>query len=155
MTKLRPYKMSIAIGLSISISFLLLGSTWSVSAQEQTQPLLRQISDVNITLPKNDNRLTVTPSSLNHLFKQVENSVVQITSQISQGVPNAFSPQTPNATALGSGFIYDKVGHTVTNAHVVEDANIVDVTFPNGDRYTAKVVGMDPYGRSRFTNLRK
>ena len=147
MTKLRLYKMSIAVGLSISISFLiLLGSTWSVLAQKQTQPILHQIGDVNITLSKNDNRLAVTPSSLNHLFKQVENSVVQITSQIPQGIPNGFSPQTPNATALGSGFIYDKVGHIVTNAHLVEDANIVDVTFPNGDRYTAKVIGTDPYG---------
>jgi S1-C subfamily serine protease len=34
----------------------------------------------------------------------------------------------------------------VTNAHVVTDAKIVDVTFPNGNRYTAKVVGTDPYG---------
>ena len=29
----------------------------------------------------------------------------------------------------GSGFVYDKQGHIVTNGHVVGDANVVDVTF--------------------------
>ena len=49
--------------------------------------------------------------------------------------PNTLNPQTPNATALGSGFVYDKQGHIITNGHVVGDAKIVDVTFVNGNRY--------------------
>ncbi|MFL6363616.1 MAG: S1C family serine protease [Nitrososphaeraceae archaeon] len=53
--------------------------------------------------------------------------------------------QTRNATALGSGFLYDKQGHIITNAHVVGEAKIVDVTFVDGSRYTAKVVGTDIY----------
>jgi S1-C subfamily serine protease len=70
---------------------------------------------------------------LSTIFKQVENSVVQITSKIS------------NTTTLGSGFLYDKQGHIVTNNHVVGDAKIVDVTFVNGNRYTAIVIASDPY----------
>lgn len=148
MTKLLLYTMPILVGLSFSILLLILpsDSVWSISAQKQTQPHLQEMRYVNTTLPKNDNSLTATSSSLDNLFNQVENSVVQITTTIPQGASNVFSPQTPNATALGSGFIYDKLGHIVTNAHVVEDANFVDVTFPNGNRYTAKVVGTDPYG---------
>jgi S1-C subfamily serine protease len=46
---------------------------------------------------------------------------------------------------LGSGFEYDNQGHIVTNNHVVGDAKIVDVTFVNGNRYTAKVIGIDVY----------
>ena len=46
---------------------------------------------------------------------------------------------------LGSGFVYDKQGHVVTNGHVVGDAKIVDVTFVDGNRYTAKVVASDIY----------
>jgi S1-C subfamily serine protease len=82
----------------------------------------------------------------NTIFKQVENSVVQITSKVPP-IPsnNPQNPQAPNATALGSGFVYDKLGRIITNNHVVGDAKIVDVTFVDGNRYTAKVVGSDIY----------
>ena len=46
---------------------------------------------------------------------------------------------------LGSGFVYDKQGHIVTNGHVVGDAKVVYVTFPDGNRYTAKVIASDIY----------
>jgi S1-C subfamily serine protease len=86
-----------------------------------------------------------SPSPLNTIFKQVENSVVQITSKI----PTPSNPQNPqapnNATALGSGFVYDKLGRIITNNHVVGNAKIVDVTFVDGNRYTAKVIGSDIY----------
>jgi S1-C subfamily serine protease len=48
-------------------------------------------------------------------------------------------------TASGSGFVYDKQGHIVTNGHVGGNARIVDVTFVDGSRYTAKVIARDPY----------
>jgi S1-C subfamily serine protease len=71
---------------------------------------------------------------------------VQITSKVPP-IPsnNPQNPQAPNATALGSGFVYDKLGRIITNNHVVGNAKIVDVTFVDGNRYTAKVVGSDIY----------
>ena len=84
-------------------------------------------------------------SPLNTIFKQVQSSVVQITSKIPLPTANPSNPQTQNATALGSGFVYDKQGHIITNNHVVGDAKIVDVTFLDGNRYTAKVIGADIY----------
>ncbi len=83
-----------------------------------------------------------TSSPLKAIFKNVENSVVQITSKVPTGAPNPLDPQSENATTLGSGFVYDKQGHIVTNGHVVGDAKIVDVTFVDGNRYTAKVVAL-------------
>ncbi|MGA9155056.1 MAG: trypsin-like peptidase domain-containing protein, partial [Candidatus Nitrosopolaris sp.] len=53
--------------------------------------------------------------------------------------------QTSSTTTLGSGFVYDKQGHIVTNGHVVGDAKVVYVTFPDGNRYTAKVIASDIY----------
>lgn len=81
--------------------------------------------------------------SLNVLFKRVENSVVQVTRKIP--TLNLQNPQTGNASALGSGIVYDTNGHIITNNHVVGDAKIVDVTFIDGNRYNAKVVGTDAY----------
>jgi S1-C subfamily serine protease len=37
------------------------------------------------------------------------------------------------------------MGHIVTNGHVVGNAKVVDVTFVDGNRYTAKVIASDPY----------
>ena len=45
----------------------------------------------------------------------------------------------------GSGFVYDSMGHIVTNAHVVAGARRIEVTFSTGYVIEATVVGTDPY----------
>ena len=52
--------------------------------------------------------------------------------------------QMPQARALGSGFVWDKQGHIVTNNHVVDGAEKVTVTFADGLTLEAEVVGRDP-----------
>ena len=44
----------------------------------------------------------------------------------------------------GSGFVWDEAGHIVTNYHVVQDAEEVEVTFRDGSRLPAEIVGTDP-----------
>jgi len=46
--------------------------------------------------------------------------------------------------SLGSGFMIDREGHIVTNNHVIEGADLIEVSFPNGDTYEAELVGRDP-----------
>lgn len=46
--------------------------------------------------------------------------------------------------SLGSGFVIDKTGYIVTNNHVIEGADIIEVSFPNEDVYTATLIGRDP-----------
>lgn len=86
--------------------------------------------------------------TLPELFQQTKNSVVEIQSTVSDS--NSFIitngvPSNENATMLGSGFVYDTAGHIVTNAHVVSENSVVYVTLNDGNTYTAKVVGKDPY----------
>ena len=57
-----------------------------------------------------------------------------------QGAPQ----QMPQARGLGSGFVWDKQGHIVTNNHVVDGAEKVTVTFADGLTLDAEVVGRDP-----------
>lgn len=46
--------------------------------------------------------------------------------------------------SLGSGFLIDADGHIVTNNHVIEDADLIEVTFSNGETYEAELIGRDP-----------
>ena len=48
------------------------------------------------------------------------------------------------ARSLGSGFVIDKAGYIVTNNHVIEGADEIEVAFPNGTTFEAKLVGRDP-----------
>src|SRR5919202_6759748 len=60
-------------------------------------------------------------SSLSSIFKKVENSVVQITSRVSSNDETQIiingNPLQGQATRLGSGFVYDRQGHIITNDH--------------------------------------
>ncbi len=49
-----------------------------------------------------------------------------------------------NVSSLGSGFVIDPAGFIVTNNHVVEKAEKIEVAFSDGRNYPAKVIGSDP-----------
>lgn len=91
---------------------------------------------------QSDNTRNSTSISISKIFKDVQGSVVQITRENKQA-PD--SPGDENVTSLGSGFVFDKEGRIITNHHVVQDSESVDVTFIDGNRYVASVVGSDPF----------
>ena len=112
-------------------------------------PVVAQTQQIN-SPSQGTNSSSSNPLSLNTIFKQTENSVVNITSKTpTAGVSNPVN-ESSNTTTLGSGFVYDKQGHILTNSHVVGDAKVVDVTFPDGNRYTAKVVLLGKQDISKF-----
>ena len=81
----------------------------------------------------NNNSLT-----FKELFAGAKDSVVQVTVRgTSLGLVD--NP----AFAIGSGFVFDRQGHIVTNNHVIYGGSNVTVTFSNGTIYTAEVVGAD------------
>lgn len=75
-------------------------------------------------------------TSLSELYEKVKDSVVLISVRKSSG-----------SLAKGSGFIYNFTGRMiiVTNYHVVHEAAEISVTFRDGEGYSAKVLGKDPY----------
>ncbi len=46
-------------------------------------------------------------------------------------------------SSLGSGFVIDPSGYVVTNNHVIEGADDIEVIFPSGRKLKAKLVGTD------------
>ena len=79
--------------------------------------------------------------SLPDLFAKVEKSVVQITE------PGSLQSVESNPSRLGSGFVYDKLGHIITNFHVVDGSknNKAYITFLDGVSYEGEIIGTDPY----------
>ncbi|MEM6284023.1 MAG: trypsin-like peptidase domain-containing protein [Chloroflexota bacterium] len=77
---------------------------------------------------------------LTNLYDRLAPSVVFIEVVVSQS-PNFTLGDIGN----GSGFIYDEEGHIVTNAHVIKDADAINVSFNDGLVAEAEVVGFDTY----------
>ncbi|TYP63043.1 serine protease Do [Stutzerimonas stutzeri] len=59
-----------------------------------------------------------------------------------EGMPTPRSPQRSNA--LGSGFVISADGFIVTNNHVIEGADQIEIEFYSGETLPAEVVGTDP-----------
>jgi serine protease Do len=76
--------------------------------------------------------------TLSELFKHVEKSVVQISSE------DETTTELLGAR-LGSGFVYDTNGHIITNNHVTAGGKDLHITFSDGTIYTGKIVGSDPH----------
>ena len=76
--------------------------------------------------------------SLIEIFESSEFGVVSIT-------VTKTSTSGGNSNSVGSGFIFDKEGHIITNNHVVKDTKKIDVTFIDGTSYRAEIIGTDPY----------
>jgi len=74
------------------------------------------------------------------VYKKALPSVVNITS--TAVAFNFFYGPVPQQ-GQGSGFIIDKQGHILTNNHVIDNAQRVEVTLSDQHKYKAEVVGVD------------
>jgi serine protease Do len=61
-----------------------------------------------------------------------------------EGMPQRGGPRHNTITGQGSGFFISADGYAVTNNHVVDKAESVQVTTDDGKTHTAKVIGTDP-----------
>jgi putative serine protease PepD len=82
--------------------------------------------------------------SINQIYRQDGPGVVDIT-VISQGSSGGFGMFGSQRTeGEGAGVVYNKRGDILTDEHVVAGAIKVTVTFENGQKVPAKVLGTDP-----------
>lgn len=102
--------------------------------------------------------LDALEGTLGQIYDQVNPSVVNIQVVVEQegmstvvpeipGFP--FGPSEPQGPpvqrGMGSGFVWDKEGHIVTNNHVVAEADKITVTFYDDTTVPGEVVGTDPH----------
>ncbi|HLA95625.1 MAG TPA: trypsin-like peptidase domain-containing protein [Pyrinomonadaceae bacterium] len=120
--------------------------------------LLAVISGVAVDA-QTPNSAALLSDSFAEVAKKVEAAVVSIDTKgkTHEAAKNAApAPSTPDdimeffrrqsrrpTYAVGSGFIVEKTGYILTNAHVVAEAARITVKLDNGDEFPAKVIGKD------------
>jgi len=102
-------------------------------------PRPRQTAATNDSLT---NALALTDATL--IYKRVSPSVVAVANHalVRRGFFGFQLVEVPQGA--GSGFVWDKKGHIVSNYHVIHQANTLSVTFPDGTRHEARLVGIAP-----------
>jgi putative serine protease PepD len=81
--------------------------------------------------------------TVDQIYSNAKQGVVDIKVTSSGGAANPFGPGAATQ-AEGSGFVLDKQGDIVTNDHVVSGASSIEVTFADGTKARARLVGTDP-----------
>jgi len=119
-------------------------TTWR--SNSQLSPLhpadwLKQAPQLEITEAAGNESLDAEEQNNILVYRKNIPSVVNVTSRAMKF--DFFYGQVPQE-GQGSGFVIDKEGHILTNYHVIEDAQQVEVTMHNRKKYKATVVGTDP-----------
>jgi len=108
-----------------------------VPTQQMTSPELIISNGHDATSLGDENTLPIKRNlTLVELFKKTEQGVVKIETSVAD---------VDDRKPVGSGFVYDILGHTITNAHVIENATKVTVTFLDGNQYNAEIIGADKF----------
>lgn len=90
-----------------------------------------------------DDKLGADEQDTIDVFGKFSRSVVHITSLASRRDRITMDvTEIPQGT--GSGFVWDQVGHIVTNFHVVQEGDRATVTLNDGSTYAASLVGTAP-----------
>ncbi|MEN8098374.1 MAG: trypsin-like peptidase domain-containing protein [Chloroflexota bacterium] len=86
--------------------------------------------------------LDYTEERIVNVYDRVKPSVVHITNR--SEVIDFWRGIVPREGS-GSGFVIDSEGNILTNYHVIQDAQEIEVLLPGGAVYPADLVGADPY----------
>jgi len=128
-------------GIVGATAIILLFAFIIVPSQEIGTPDLITSNGHSTIFGDETSSLTKSNLTLVELFKKSEEGVVKIkVVRIgSQGTVQG------DIGGMGSGFVYDNLGHIITNAHVVDGANKATVTFLDGSQYNAEIIGEDKF----------
>ena len=129
---------SISVFIIFTVLFII-----PVESDETTIQMQNQIDKNELQIQNQIdaiNNIILTESktlSLIEIFEKSEPGVVRVNTQRNQTINDV--------GGVGSGFVFDKKGHIITNAHVIEDSTKTVVTFLDGRSYNAEIIGIDQY----------
>jgi 2-alkenal reductase len=103
------------------------------------------VSTVEVKIPQGSQQLPATPTAAPVVISNATNQDAVLTALYQKVNPGVVSIQvvTAQGGGQGSGFVYDKEGHIITNYHVVDQETDMEVDFPSGIKVPGTVVGTD------------
>ena len=110
---------------------------YHIMDKQNDKVILQTIDSSAVQTGSNGELMGTTVSEVAAL---VSSSVVEITTE--QVATNTFFSNYVT-TGAGSGVIFTNDGYIVTNNHVIEDANAIEVTLNSGESYTAELIATD------------
>ncbi|HYG00497.1 MAG TPA: trypsin-like peptidase domain-containing protein [Candidatus Saccharimonadales bacterium] len=135
--------------IALSLGFFVSNSIDEMITKKHISSNVFAQQQVLSNITKNDNSSTNSNLSSNDSTKSLEEDLIKLYDKVDHSVVQVTQDSNvPGLSRLGSGFIYDKEGHIVTNYHVVAGDPInkeFDITFTDGTGYKATVVGADPF----------
>jgi S1-C subfamily serine protease len=143
-TKQRSTGSTLIAGLLGGLVVLVVGAILIETDVIDTGDTTNVVEQAPISQPAANPAATKGGKTVQQIYKQEGRGVVFIQSQgVSEGTSALGQPQS--GTATGSGFVVNKDGTIITNAHVVEGASKVTVSFEEGgEAIDADVKGIDP-----------
>jgi S1-C subfamily serine protease len=137
-----PFGSAITGGLVVAVAGLGLIEIGVIHAGDESSAAL---APAPLARPASDN--SSKGLTVNEIYERDAGGVAFVRAQIRQTTQSPFNllPQEQQSMASGSGFLIDGDGHLLTNAHVVEGANRVEVQLgEDGESQSAEVIGTDP-----------
>jgi S1-C subfamily serine protease len=106
------------------------------------------VSVAPTAMPKGAAALAVSVAagglSAREIYRRGAPGVVYVRAETLRTAPSPFDVGPQQSESTGSGFVIDKDGLILTNAHVVEAATDIEVTFSDNHTVAATAVGTDP-----------
>lgn len=136
-TRLRRAIRLIAIGLIIGLGAYWAGSRWGTRTHTNVAALSATPDPAAGQTPY---KLDSTESENVRIYKNASPSVANI---VTRTVEYDFFYNPVPVEGAGSGFLIDTDGHILTNYHVVQGAQTIEVTLGDQSRYKAKFIGAD------------
>lgn len=118
--------------------------TAAVAPASGRSPILREIEDSFVRLHEEVRPCVVSIETTGSLSDESSEGLRDLHQFFGVPMPENKGEVEEAPQSTGSGFIYDKEGHIVTNNHVIADAKRIEVLLWTGKRYEATVVGADP-----------
>jgi len=133
------------IKLWLAVSVLILAMLACTLPDLESLTMTEESAEQETSVEVKETEVVQVPSTVSYVIPEevlLEDALISLYQEVSPGVVS-IQVYSEYGAGIGSGFVIDKEGHIVTNYHVVEGANEVEVHYSSGLKVFGQVIGVD------------